>query len=270
MGILHPQWAAETLEAGGRGAIMVPCPTGDCAYREGPQWVEERLKRRRTLRKSNIALLELAPGSRRELLAVWNEMISGQNSTIPNTAPIAPDRLPAPGSGPKSAWVVQLRRLTPGFMLLLLVFWVSLLLDQPASAALPQQAQLRLVINHSGKLMATANNLAPEVLAKLPKNIDPSMVLGGERFPIQIQLTVDGQPVLDQRYRPSGLRREGTSYGLEMWWLAPGVHQVKITLMDDGATWQTVFERQLDIVAGEAKILYYDPEQGVFVVRETP
>jgi hypothetical protein len=151
-----------------------------------------------------------------------------------------------------------------------LVFGLSSLLDQPAGAALPQLAQIRLVINHSGKLMAASSNLAPEVLAKLPKNVDPAMVLGGERFPVQLQLSVDGQAVLERSYRPGGLRREGAIYGLETWWLAPGVHEVKISLMDDGATWQTVFAHPLDIVAGEAKILYYDAEQRVFVVREAP
>ncbi len=63
MGMLHPNWAVESIEAGAADAIMISCPTHDCAYREGPLWVDHRLKRRRTLRSGNAHLLHLAPGN---------------------------------------------------------------------------------------------------------------------------------------------------------------------------------------------------------------
>ncbi|MEZ4862500.1 MAG: hydrogenase iron-sulfur subunit [Caldilineaceae bacterium] len=261
MGMLHPQWAAETVEAGATGAIMVTCPEADCAFREGPHWVADRMKRRRTLRTGNTYILELAPGSQAEVVAQWQSLMGKQ----------AMSTLPAVGQNEASpthpSLAVQARHFVVGFVLLLALFGASLFLELPARASLPAAAQIRLVLNHSGKLMAAASNLSPEVLAKLPPNVDPAQVLGGERFPVELQLLVDGQVVLERSYRPRGLRREGSVYGLESWWVQPGEHHLEIKLMDDGATWHTVFADTLAITPGAAQILYFVHDQDRFVAR---
>jgi len=265
MGMLHPQWAAETVQAGAAGAIMVTCPQSDCAYREGPHWVEERMKRRRTLRTGNTYIVELAPGSRTEVLDLWRSMLGAHTGQPAVSAlgqtPQAPAR-PTP--------LVTVRQWATGFGLLLLVFGLSILFNLPASAGLPQQGQLRLVINHSGQLMATNSNVSPEVLAKLPKNVNAAQVLGGERFPVQMRLLVDGRLALEQSYQPRGLRHEGSIYGLETWWVTPGKHQVEIHLMDDGQTWQTVFADPITVASGQAQVLVYDDTKARFVLRDSP
>jgi hypothetical protein len=267
MGMLHPNWAAETMEAGATGAMMVTCPDYDCAFREGPHWVDDRMKRRRTLRKGNTYFLELAPGSRQEVASTWAAII-GDEQGASSRPPVTVVGLVETIQTTKQAWLPQARALVAGFVLLLATFAMSLLVDLPASATLPEQAQMRLVINHGGKLMTASVNLSPEVLAKLPKNVDPAMVLGGERFPVQVRLTVDGQLAWERSYRPRGLRREGAIYALESWWLSPGQHQVEIALMDDGATWQLVFSGNLEVSPGESKTLYFDSAKYAFVTRE--
>ena len=254
MGMLHPQWAAGTVTAGASGAIMVTCPNADCSFREGPHWVAERMRRRRTLRTGNTYMLELAPGSQAEVMSQWRTMVS------PPVAAALP-ALPPP------TLAVQARHLAVGFALLLVLFGVSLFLDQPARATLPAAAQIRLAINHNGQMVAASSNLSAEVLAKLPPNVDPSQVLGGERFPVQIRLLVDGEQVLERSYRPRGLRREGSIYGLENWWVAPGEHHLTINLMDDGASWRTVFSDTVTLAPGAAQILYFVHDQDKFVLR---
>lgn len=263
MGMLHPQWAAETVAAGAAGAIMVTCPTADCAFREGPHWVAERMKRRRTLRAGNTYILELAPGSRTEVMRQWRAMLGKPTAKVLSVAALGQTEPPTPPPTP----LVQARHLAIGFLLLLLLFGASLFLDLPAHATLPAPAQIRLAINHSGKLVAASSNLSAEVLAKLPPNVDPAQVLGGERFPVQVQVLVDGAPVLERSYRPRGLRREGSVYGLEDWWVQPGEHHLAINLMDDGATWRTVFSDTMTIAPGAAQILYFVHDQDKFVVR---
>ena len=73
--------------------------------------------------------------------------------------------------------------------------------------------------------------------------------------------------MLEEHYRPRGLRREGSVYGLEHWWLEPGDHDVEIQLMDDGATWRTVFAEPLAIAPGDAQILYFVHDRDLFVAR---
>ncbi|MCE7984142.1 MAG: hydrogenase iron-sulfur subunit [Caldilinea sp. CFX5] len=263
MGMLHPQWAAETVAAGAAGAIMVTCPNADCSYREGPHWVAERMKRRRTLRAGNTYILELAPGSQAEVMRQWRSLI-GQPTTGAAPVTAVGQTEPTPVSPTP---LVQARHLAVGFLLLLVLFGLSTFLDQPAHAGLPAAAQIRLALNHSGQLVAAASNLSPEVLAKLPPNVDPAQVLGGERFPVQIQLLVDGAQVLERTYRPRGLRREGAVYGLEEWWVQPGAHHLTINLMDDGASWRTVFSDTVTIAPGAAQILYFVHDQDKFVMR---
>ena len=77
-GMLHPDWATETIEAGGEGAIVVSCPGHDCSYREGSNWISNRLKRRRTLRKGNTHFLELAPGNQEAVLSLWGKMVGDE------------------------------------------------------------------------------------------------------------------------------------------------------------------------------------------------
>ncbi len=259
MGMLHPTWAAETIEAGASGAIMVTCPSADCAYREGPHWAEDRMKRRRTLRRGNTHLLELAPGSQAEVSALWRRMTKGEAQA---EASAVGENVEA---RPKMAAIA--RSLLPGIALLLLVFLIAIAFNLPASVVTPQQARLRLTINHGGQLLAHSQNLPPDVLAKLPKGVDPAAILGGERFPIGLRLLVDEQLALDHSYRPRGLRREGAIYRLEDWWLPPGAHQIEIQINDDNSTWRTVFAQTLDIAPGETKLLNFDPAADAFVVR---
>jgi ferredoxin len=267
MGMLHPQWAAETVEAGAGGAIMVTCPANDCAFREGPNWVDERMKRRRTLRKGNTFFLQLAPGSQREVLTTWAGIVGDEKGKAKGSPAVVVGQEDSHKARLPSL-PLRLRHMAAGSALLLVTFWLSILLDLPASARLPAQAQLRLVINHGGKLVAASGQLSADVLAKLPKNIDPAMVLGGERFPVQLRLMVDGQQVLERSYKAGGLRREGSIYGMESWWLPSGAHQVEIALMDDGANWQTVYTGALEVAPGEAKVFYFDSEKYAFVERK--
>lgn len=269
MGMLHPNWAAESIEAGAAGAIMVSCPSHDCAYREGPHWVDHRLKRRRTLRAGNTHLLHLAPGSQREVVSLWQQMVTGDEVVgeaqhAPSVVSLEKDR-DAPQEQP--SFLTRARYLVPGLALLLVMLVISILPFQGANVRPPEEAQIRLGIGHSGAMIASASNLPPEIAAKIPENVDPATLLGGERFPVQLQLLVDGEPVLDESYRPRGMRKEGSSEGLESYWLPSGEYDIEILLMDDGATWRPVFADMVEIASGESLVLYYDNEEDTFVVQ---
>ncbi len=268
-GMLHPNWAAETVEAGGAGAIVVSCPSDDCAYREGPHWVADRLKRRRTFRKGNTHFLEAAPGSRDEVTGLWALMVGdeAQAEKSRHAASVI-------GSGGKQTieaetptTVGQTRYFIAGFLILIVLFLTSILLDLPASNSLPEQGQIRLVMNHGGQLLAHSENLPPEIAAKLPDNIDPSMVLGGERFPIMLRVVVNGETMLEETYEASGLRKEGSVFAQEAIWLAPGEYDVEIMMNDDGSAWRSVYADKLTIPVDGVSRLLFDDVEGQFVLR---
>ncbi|RME83145.1 MAG: hydrogenase iron-sulfur subunit [Caldilineae bacterium] len=265
MGMLHPNWAVETIQAGASATIMVTCPADDCAYREGPYWVRHRMNRKRTLRSGLAHHLELAPGSRRELLDLWNRLLTDTEGVM-QKAPTAIS-LQRRDAGSPLPWLGRARSLLPGLILLLLVVLVSLLPHQPAGSE-PAESQVRIVLNHSGKHLASAENLPPEIQAKIPANVDPATVLGGERFPVGLRLEIDGRMVFEHEYAPGGVRREGASQAAEKVELTPGGHELQIWLRDDGGEWRAVFAERILARPGEAINLYYDGEHDRFLRRE--
>jgi hypothetical protein len=255
IGALHPDAVAEALAAGASDVLLVACPAHDCSYREGSHWLEERSKRRPVLRQSNVHLVAAAPGDRGAVLAAAKSIRQAGSW----------NRTEEPASNPVWAFMrVHLRPLVVSLAALALIFGAAIAANRPASAVTPQQGQLRIAINHHGQLLAQARNLAPDVVARLPAGVDPALVLGGERFPVQVRVLVDGLPVIERAYRPGGLRREGSVYGIETWWLAPGAYLVEIGLMEDGANWRTAFAGRLTIASGQAQVLVYDASRGMF------
>jgi ferredoxin len=262
-GMLHPNWVAQVIESGSAGAIVVSCPIDDCSHREGPHWIADRLKRRRTFRKGNTHFLELAPGSQKEVTALWEQMVRDEEEArLAATAVGSAAGKQAPPPPPQ-----KLRYLAAGFAALLLIFLATAFITQTAVNQLPEQGQLRIVINHAGELVNSLDNLDPEVAAKLPENVDPSLVLGGERFPVRLRVTVDGELTLEDSFEPGGLRREGIIFGNEEIWLPPGAHNVAIQMMDDGATWRPVFTGEVIVPDGGVSSLIYDEIQGMFVEK---
>jgi ferredoxin len=238
LGSLQPAAVAEALAAGASGVLLVACPAGDCGYREGSRWLEDRATRRPALQDDRVRLLAAAPG------AVINPGL-GQ--------PFAPARSK---SGPRS-WLVAMGLLT-------VLFAAAILTNQPAAADAPAAGQLRLAINHHGDLLANARELPPDIATRLPPGVNPAAVLGGERFPIRLQLIIDGETIVEREYMAGGLRREGSIYGLETLPLEPGERRVTVSLSNDGNDPRIVFDRTVEIASGETLVLVYDPVQEVF------
>jgi len=266
-GMIHPDWAADVIEANGAGAIVVSCPSDDCAHREGPHWINERLKRRRTFRKGNTHFLELAPGSKKEVLSLWAQMIGDESQKAAHSATVV-------GAGGKDAIATEksiwnnIRYMGPGIAILLVVFLLSIFVNFPATNPVPEQGQIRLVITHGGQLLSTSENLDPEIVSKLPDNVDPSMVLGGERHPVQLRVSVDGDILFEQTYEPRGLRNEGAIFAQEMLWLSPDDYAVEIWLMDDEVEWRPVFSEIVTIADEGVSNLVFNEGQDAFQLKE--
>jgi len=270
MGMLHPNWAAESIEAGAAGAIMVSCPLNDCAYREGPYWVDDRMKRKRTLRAGNTHLLHLAPGSQKEVVSLWRRMVAEDDAAeeARHAATVVALKKEETAPEKEKSFVARAFTFAPGVALLLVMLVISAILPfQNAGARPPAEAQIRLGISHSGHMLASAKDLPPDIAAKIPKNVDPATVLGSERFPVQVKLLVDGEPVLEKSYRPRGMRKEGSSEGAASYWLPSGEYEVEALIMDDGVTWRPVFSDTVEIAPGDSLTLFYDEEQDAFVVQ---
>jgi hypothetical protein len=253
IGALHPDAVADALAAGAEDVLLVACPAHDCGYREGPRWLEERRARRPLLRRPNVHVVTAAPGSREAVLAAAGNTSHERSQLTAH-------------SGRGVSLLGLARSLAVSLALLGLIFVAALAAQPPAAPARPPPGPSRIPINHPGQLLARSRDLPADVVARLPAGVDPALVLGGERFPVHLQLLVDGRLALERVYQPGGLRREGSIYGLETWWLPPGSYRVEIRLMDDGATWRTAFDGTVTVVSQRAATLIYDPSSNVFML----
>ncbi len=274
VGMVQSEWVRESLAEGAQSVAILSCPADDCAFREGPRWLAQRLGRYCSLVRRGVRWLEAAPGDRGVVTALLQEAEGGKEKgeggkgkkekggkgekdsvfpPLPSFSPVS-----------RSLFFPPLRSLAAGLVVLALAFGVSLAVERPATATSMERGVVRVVLVHPGKFKAASSNLPPEVQTKLPASVSPEQVLGGERFPVRLRVEIDGRPVVERVYRPGGLRREGQVYGLESWSVPPGEHQVRLWLMDDETTWRPVFSGIVEVKPGRVRTLTYDEEAAGF------
>ncbi len=253
VGMVDVDWVKELRKEGAADVILQGCPFDDCNYREGPLWSAARLRRRKTLVKPGLHWVEAAPGDGRALGGLLGRLAGN----VEREMPVLPD-LPARK--------VQWPRLPAAGLILLfltLLFGLALPAEWSASGLDAQSAELRLVIEHTGVIQTVDSSVA------LPEGatVGTGQIISGERFPVAVQLLVDGEIVIEELYQPRGLRHDGEIYGVAFVPLAAGEHAVEIRLQDDGGEWRTLFTGTMRAEAGRVRTLYFVQADDAFEVR---
>ncbi len=245
VGMVDVDWAKEAWKSGARDVVMLGCPFDDCNYREGPLWSAVRLSRRKSLLRNNLHWLEAAPGDRHPLEKRLHGLAAGQdydNPVLPN---------------PKA----RFKRL-PGLALSigLLIFFSALFfasaipVEFRAGVAAASESEARIAIEHSGVIMTAESR---DVVLPEGATVDPSRILGGERFPVGVRLFSDGELLLEEVFEARGLRNEGEIDGFSSVRLDPGSRQIEIYLQDDGGDWRLLFDQVVEFdLAGVVTFIY--------------
>ena len=250
-GMVDPAWTRELFASGAREIVFASCPYDDCANREGPQWLSTRLKRRKGLLRPSIHWLEMAPGDNRPL----DELLAHLARKTPATE--APT-LPEPKEYQK-AWP----RLGAAVVALALLVILSLPVDLPAGRAAVGQGQFRVLVEHRGIIKTGLD----EGSMKLPEHasIDSAQILGGERYPVVIQVWIDGQLTAEESYIPGGWRKEGKISGFKQLNIPSGQHHLEVKLKDDGGEWRALYQAALDIQPSTVYTLIYNQTEDRFI-----
>jgi hypothetical protein len=141
--------------------------------------------------------------------------------------PVLEDRRPGPGR-------------MVGFVLLFLAVAAGLAVFSalPWAATPPGVALLKVALKHVAAPTEGGAALSPAELEKLPRHMRPQggqVGAGGPRRDTTVRVTLDGRPVLDRTYRPSGLRNDGPTFVYEEVELGPGLHRLEATMDEAGA-----------------------------------
>jgi ferredoxin len=252
LGMVDVDWVKEAWKSGASDVVMLGCPFDDCNYREGPLWSAIRLSRRKALLRKNLHWIEAAPGDQRPLAARLAQLSAGVQFEKPE--------LPNPKQRfkrlPGLAWAAGLLLFFSAFF-----FASAIPVEFPAGVRAAAGSELRLAIEHSGVVMTSGGQgmVLPE-----GATVDPSQILGGERFPVEVRLTSDGELVLEEAFEARGLRNEGEIDGFTRISIAPGTHLIEIMMRDDGEEWRSLFQAEVDFSRAEAVTFIYDQSADLF------
>jgi hypothetical protein len=136
------------------------------------------------------------------------------------------------------------------------------------------ESQLKFSFKHSGEIKRKCTE--EEIKAFMEKmklrpehmrHVEP--VCGRERFPVFVELYVDGVEFLSRAYEPRGFGRDLPSYGYEVFRVEPGSHEISINMRDSGRTegYDIVFNQRVEFRPGYLVIVDFDEVKKGFFIR---
>jgi len=249
------EWIKSLPNEGAQDVVILSHPYDDGIYREDSHWILNRLHLRPALAAPGLHWLEATPGDSKTVEAYINNLHNGPRAE--RAAPVLP---PVKN---RNKLIPSLVSGLVGTLLLLGLFALALPLDIPSGMSAADQSGLRIAVDAKGKIEA-AN--IPEGIT-LPEGADPVNIFGGEHFPISVRVLVDGEIILDETYKPSGISGNGRISALEFLEIEPGAHRVEALIKDDSKDYRSVYSGEITFEQGRVLILAYDEKTDTFVLR---
>jgi hypothetical protein len=149
----------------------------------------------------------------------------------------------------------------------------------PWVASPPGVALLKVAVKHVASPVEAGVTLSREELEKLPRHMRPMGGQGGEsrgRRDTTVRVTLDGRPILDRTYRPSGLRGDGPTFVYEEVQLRPGRYRIEASLAEIGGRatrsdasppLERRFEADVDVPSGRILLLELSSNQELVLRR---
>jgi len=247
------------------GVVLQGCPHGDCQYRLGAKWTEQRMSRERDPQLRKRVDTE-------KLALLWTEPWSDFPATGKAIAAFR-DTLAAPAEKVSTRLTPRKHRLRPlGVALAWSLFAVSSVLFTvwPRFSQLTEgNAIISLSFSHAGQRRQACHKLSQEELNKLAPNMRNPFDCPRERYPIHVSFSVDGQVLYNENVLPSGLWDDGESTVYHRIELPAGSHKLSIGMSDSGRQQGFDFSGQteLTLAAGQQAVVEFDNLQKTFIFR---
>ena len=135
----------------------------------------------------------------------------------------------------------------------------------PPYQALPaDQALVKVSFIHHGQRVAECRPYTAEELSKLAPNMRTPMKCERERFPVTIEVDLDGATVYRHVATPSGLSRDGPSSVDHRIALPAGEHRIAVRLKDSAAarTFNHTRDATLTLKPAQVLVIDFDAEKG--------
>ncbi|MBL6929019.1 MAG: hypothetical protein ISR44_07575 [Rhodospirillales bacterium] len=98
----------------------------------------------------------------------------------------------------------------------------------------PEDAQIKLSLSHPGKRKVECRLRSREELAKLPPNMRAPKDCPRERWPVFVELEVDGKRIFAKSAAPKGIANDGPSIFYQAFSVPAGPHRLTMRLRESG------------------------------------
>ena len=166
--------------------------------------------------------------------------------------------------------IIMLRHVMQLVLYALFAICIAYFSASPVFQYAPEDlAVIKLSLSHPTERVAPCVILTPEQVAALAPNMRRTESCERARVPLQIELDIDGKPVLSRQALPAGLWGDGLASIYEKITLPAGKYKVNVRLRDSAAedAWDYTYTEDIELVAGHYLTISFKPESGGFRVR---
>ena len=151
--------------------------------------------------------------------------------------------------------------------------WFAAVIGYLASApsytfAGPETARIKLSLSHPGQRKEKCHRRTLDELAKLSANMRAPQDCPRERWPVYVEMELDGKVIFSQESKPNGLSRDGPSIFYGAFQIPFGPHQISLRLRDQGrAGFGYQFLRPIVLTPGQVLVITFDAAKGGFNIQ---
>jgi len=278
VGMVHPSWIEEALESGAEGVFICGCQMGDCQYRFGNRWIEERISARR-------APILKGALSRSKIRTWWStslnlHTLAKEISRFEEYLRTYPHVIPPSSREGGWEWKRVFSSIIAFTSLMIPAVSIFYFTDMPYTFSSSGESRLILGIRHSAQRIEECDE--SEILRReaeryresLKKTERAKMELGRlaecsrERHPVYVEIYIDNEKILGKSYRPGGIKRDGPAFAYEKISIKPGIHRVWVRMRDSGdeRRFDYSLEEDIEFKAGHIRMIDFDEvKKGLYV-----
>ncbi|HQR23720.1 MAG TPA: cytochrome b N-terminal domain-containing protein [Steroidobacteraceae bacterium] len=273
VGMLPPPFLDFVLSRGHADGVLISgCAEHDCYERLGDQFTLQRIANQRdpNLRdrvpRDRVAVSWNNPmrrGALRDALARFRAHL-GEMQPAAAAKSTGKDAWRAKGRD----WAPPLRYAGQLAAYVALAAFVGFLATRPTYAYLaPDEALLKLSFSHAGKPLKPCRRYTPEELARLPFNQRKPTTCERGRWPVTVELDLDGKPLYRGTHEPAGLWDDGPSSAYARFLVPAGRHRLDARLRDDGSKqgFDYTASQVVDLAAGQNFVVDFSAADGGFL-----
>ena len=132
------------------------------------------------------------------------------------------------------------------------------------------EAELKLVVHYSGKLLGQCRRRSSEELEKLAPNMRAPLVCPREKSPVLVRMSIDDRIVFEHEIVPSGFHRDGILALYKRFVFDAGPARLQVKIRDDlrSNEFTAILDRRIELSPGRILVVEFD-DSGFKLSRST-